>query len=195
MKLTKRKQIFPVLFICFFISVFGSSTVFAARYYFVQNFTDNGRIYGYFEGEDLSGDGKIFRYSDEFTNFHMDYLGNYFLKTFNCYSCGNLPQNFEYDIASNTLTMLDSGYRNESNGFWGIDYSVDSASGSLWAGHFLYDGDLLPIDEKVFTSIEPLIISQIPLLPAPIPDALLLFLSGIPVLSLIKRKKLTESNS
>jgi hypothetical protein len=194
MNTTKRNLIYSIFAVTAMLAL-GNSSAYAARYYFSQNLTENGRISGYFDGEQDLGfpDGKLTIASSgsndyyEVTAFNIHYLGNAFLRKFNCKDCGSQLQEFEYDIASNSLKLLNYGYRNQNNGHWEIDYS--SVDGWLATG-FFPTGEGLPIGGfHFFHATEPLLVSLTPPANTPLPGALILFLSAIPSLAFFRKKR------
>ena len=193
MNTTKRNLIYSIFAVTAMLAL-GNSSAYAARYYFSQNLTENGRISGYFDGEQDLGfpDGKITIASSggdyyEVTAFNIHYSGNAFLRKFNCKDCGSQLQEFEYDIASNSLKLINYGYRNQNNGYWVIDYS--SVGGWLATGFFPTD-EGLPIDGfHFFYATEPLLVSLTPPANTPLPGALILFLSAILGLAVFRKKR------
>lgn len=204
---TKPLNLFYTLLLTALITLSISASAEAARYYFSQKLTENGRISGSFTGEDTgsrnledgynennSPDGKITSFANDFyeiTEFKMYYSGNSFLNGLNCKdnSCGHQLQRFEYDIANNTLSLLNYGYKNENSGAWYIDFiAPDTFVGgaSLVAQFFSHDGSsAYPSVRKQFKATSPLVITQT----TPIPAALFLFASGFSGLILLLRDK------
>ncbi|MEQ1557506.1 MAG: hypothetical protein ABL933_01030 [Methyloglobulus sp.] len=186
------------LIACFLALFLTNTPVSAARYYFSQNLTENGRINGYFDGEDNQDfDGKITiqDYNDyyEVTDFHITYSGNSFLNSLNCSNsndCGNSLQEFEYDIAGNNLHLLNYGYKNQNNGNWNIDFTSGTFQGgnALWAAFFLGGGGS-PTQAMEFAATSPLVVSQTPIATTPLPGSLILFIPPFFLLVLIRQKK------
>lgn len=202
----KNLNLFYPLLLTALITLSASSSASAARYYFSQKLTENGRISGSFEGEDTgsriteewydendSPDGKITSFLSDFyeiTEYKIQYSGNSFLNGLNCKdnNCGHYPKQFEYDIASNQLSLLDYGHKNGNDGTWYIDFTAPGTfvgGASLVAQLFSHASSAYPSIYREFKATGPLVVTQT----TPIPAALFLFASGFSGLILLLRGK------
>jgi hypothetical protein len=176
--------------VCMTLSIaFMSSSASAAHYKFSQSgFTDGAYITGSFDAIASSPDGEIQFHSDhgappwendELFNFSIAFNGNSAFGSFNTLDDFGL-ENFVYDI---DLNLLELSF--VTNPFAGstldVGYRGSTKSGGI-VKLFNFDNG----DTQVWSTSQPLLVSQVPL-----PAALGLFATGLACLGIVRRKRLS----